>query len=644
MSSDLRDEHEGIQDDENNSGEEYTPTPEQEKAIRLVEKLFKKSKKWRANYDKNWLSDYKFFRGQQWETQRPSYRHSEVINMVFQAIQSSVPMITDTRPKFQFLPQEPSDIKFAEIINQVCENDWTRNNWLYRLTESVYDAAFYGVGFGYVGHDPKAKKGLGDICYESIDPFYVFPDPNSHDVNVKSKSLVYAEPVDVDVIKSEYPELGKFVKADLDDLAGGDKTDVENYYKLRLPIDQTKSLRESGGNVDMFLSNKALKKIAYVFTDETEEIEGVSDDGITPVFEKRLKYPNGRKIVIAGGVLLDDGPMQNEDGKIPYSRLTNYILPREFYGISDIEQLKGPQRIFNKLISFAMDVLTLMGNPIWIVDSNSDVDTDNLINKAGLVVEKNAGSEVRREEGVQLQPYVLQLIDRMRDWFDGLSGQTDVSRGANPSGVTAAGAIATLQEAAQTRVRLKARNLDAHLQDLGQMWLSNTLQYRTAPEIIRISGNQEAARFFQFHVESVKDELGQDMLNERGEPMRRAVVRNYNTDPMTGQGGFGDAEQIDIKGNLDVSVSTGSTLPFMKAQKHQDALNLFGQGLIDQEEVLKTMDWPNYKAVMARMDEKAMQQAQMQQDQAMQAEQAKAMAKAPPPEALPPEMPQPLPQ
>lgn len=640
IDSGLLDEHEAKPDD-TTEGDNYNPTPEEEKAIKLVDKLWKKSKKWRANYDKNWLSDYKFMRGQQWETQRPSYRHSEVINMVFQSIQSTVPMITDTRPKFQFLPQEPSDMEFADIINQVCENDWVRNNWLYRLTECVYDANIYGTGFGYMGFDKKAKKGMGDICFKSKDPFYQFPDPNSKDCNLESKFWVEAEPVDVDLIKAEYPDLGKYVKADLEDLSGGEKTDIEQFFKLRLPVDQTKVMRESAGNVDSHLEKKCLKKTAYVLSDEVIEEPIVGPDGLPQGFERRLKYPNGRKIVTAGGVLLEDGPFEYDDGKFPYARLTNYILPREFFGISDVEQLKGPQKIFNKLVSFALDVLTLMGNPIWKVPSSSSVDADNLINKPGLVLEYDGDVPPTREEGVQLQPYVLQLIDRLEQWFNGISGRTDVSQGLAPSGVTAASAIGALQEAAQTRIRLKARNLDAFLQDLGQMWLSRTLQYRDVPTIVRISGNQDAAKYFQFHIETVKDPDGNPVLNEKGDPQRRAIVRQFNTDPMTGQGGFGEAQQIDIKGELDVSVSTGSTLPFMKAQKAQDAKDLFDRQAIDQEELLKTLDWPNYQAVMARMDQKAQAAAQAQADQQMQAEQAKAQAKMQ--SSMPPQAP-PLPQ
>lgn len=616
MDTGLLSEHEPIPQDDQ-TPETYQPTPEATRAIKLVDKVFKKSKKWRANYDRNWLTDYKFFRGQQWSQQRPSYRHSEVINMVFQAIQSSVPMLTDSRPKFEFLPQDPTDMDFAKIMNQVAENDWQRNNWSYKLTEIIYDAHFYGTGFGCMKYDPKAKKGMGDIVFHSEDPFYCFPDPNSEDVNTKSRSFVVAEPVDVEVIREDYPENGQFVTADLDDLSGGDKTDVDNYYKYRLANDLTKQATESAGNVDAHIEKKCLKKTAYIFSDEIQEDEIKKEDG-TSTFQQTKKYPNGRKIITASGILLEDGPMDYDDGKIPYGRLTNYVLPREFYGVSDIEQLKGPQVIFNKLVSFAMDVLTLMGNPIWVVDTNSDIDTDNLINKPGLVVEKNPGTEVRREAGVQLQPYVLELIDRLRNWFDDLSGRTEVSRGATPSGVTAASAISALQDAAQTRIRLKARNIDAFLQDVGQMWISRTLQFRDVPTIIRITGDQNATQYFQFHVEHVKDAAGSPMFDPKGAPVRQAIVRQHVN------GAFGDARQIPIKGELDVSVSTGSTLPFIKAQKAQDANDLFDRGAIDQEELLKAREWPNWQGVMARMQ----QAAQVKAEQEAAAAQAQAAAKA----------------
>ena len=48
----------------------YTPTPEEKKTIKLVERLFERAKKHRAQYDQKWLDYYHMFRGKQWKEQR----------------------------------------------------------------------------------------------------------------------------------------------------------------------------------------------------------------------------------------------------------------------------------------------------------------------------------------------------------------------------------------------------------------------------------------------------------------------------------------------------------------------------------------------------------------------------------------------
>lgn len=601
---------------EKNYEDEYVPTEEEEKALKLVDKKLEESKKYRQRYDETWIENYKFFRGMQWRQERPSYRHSEVINMVFQTIQSFVPKLLDTNPRFEFLAQEPSDREFAKVLNDAAASDWEKNNWFLVLTENLLDSHIYGNGFASMEHRKDVETGLGDICLESVDNLGVFPDPEALGVNKRCHYMVYAEPVSLDRIRREYPEKGKFVKADLEDFTKDDKTEIGNNYFLRFPVDETKTWRESVTSVDSALTvDMTLKKTLYIYSKETvteqvsEMVQVEGPEGLVEVEQirevTRLKWPNGRKICTAGGVVLEDGHMPYEDGKIPLAKLDNYVLPREFWSISEIEQLKGPQITFNKLYSFTLDVLTLMGNPIWIVDTDSEVDTDNLVNKPGLVVEKVPNTEVRREAGVQLQPYVLQIMDRLRDWFDGVSGSTDVSRGVQPGGVTANAAIETLQQAAETRLRLKAKNMDMFLQDLGQMYLSRTLQYRSAPQMVRITGDDGALKYFQFSIDEEEDEQGNVFK------VMTQIPFLYNEEADSFEPG--EARKLRLKGELDVSVKTGSSLGFIKAQQKNEALSLYNAGAIDKEELLKKFEVSNYKEILDRMrkEAEAMAQAQM---------------------------------
>lgn len=571
----------------------YSPTGEERQAIKLAEGLFQKAKMSRSRYDNRWLDYYQFFRGKQWREVRPSYRHSEVINFVFQAIQSVVPIITDSRPRINYVPQEPTDQDFAALLNEVAEADWTRNNWLAELTELVYDAHFYGTGLSSVCFDDSADHGAGAIKFESEDPFWCFPAPEARDTNKECPYFVHARPRAIDWVKKRWPEHKDHVKADLIDLMKGAKTELRK-ITFRSPVDDKLYLEQDGQPADSLDKEKALVITVWIKDDETfEEFEKDSPDG-SKVYEQRKRFPNGRRITICSGVLLEDGPNPYEDGEIPFARFQNYVLPREFWGISEVEQLESPQRIFNKLVSFSLDVLTLMGNPVWIVSNDSEVDVENLFNRPGLIIEKNPGSEVRREEGTQLQPYVLQLIDRMQQWFNDIAGSQDVTRGATPGSVTAASAITSLQEAAQTRVRQKSRNLDGYLQVVGQHYASRVMQYYSAPRVFRLTNNEGATRYFKTMIE--KQEGG----------TYKATTQQWNAEAQ----GWDMPVSFEARGQFDVKVTTGSTLPFAKAEKEQKLLNFFDRGIIDATEVLQGLDYPNYEAVLQRVQERQAAAAQ----------------------------------
>lgn len=586
-------------------GDNYYPSDEEKKDIKLAEKLFGLAKKAKTKYDEKWNDYYNMYRGRQWKEQRPSYRHSEVVNLIFREIQSGVPIQMDSRPKFEFLPMGPEDLELAEIMNQVCEADWNRYNWLAEITEAVYDANILGTGLASVCFDPKQDFGNGSVCLESEDPFYHFPDPSARNFNRKMKYHIKAEPMALDDIKAKWPN-GKYVKADVIDIAQMDISDKDK-VRVKSPV-EARVIADQSQQAESDETPQALVITLWLageFEIEEEAVEEETAPGETGIkYVQKMKYPTGRKLVVANKVVLESGPNEYEDGKMPFSRVQNYVNQRQFWGISDVEQLESPQKVFNKLISFSLDVLTLMGNPIWKVGAGSGVDTENLFNQPGLVIEADDISQIQREEGVQLQPYVLQLIDRLKVWFDDVSGSQDISRGAKPEGVTAASAIQSLQEAAQTRIRQKSRNLDAFLQDMGQLYMSRVFQFYDAPRVFRITGKDGAQNFFKFHVEPSPNDPDKKLIRFRPYQMGE-----------NGQLFEGEEKVVESQGLLDVKVNTGSTLPFVQADKEAKLFKLFELGIVDEEEVLKGLDFPNWEAVLVRINERKAQ-AQMAEMQA----------------------------
>ena len=101
------DEHAPRNAENGKEADRYMPDENEQKTVKMVKDLFKRAKRHRDKYDAKWLDNYKMFRGKHWPSARPSWRHSDVVNMIFQAIQSLSPLESDSRPKFTFLAEEP---------------------------------------------------------------------------------------------------------------------------------------------------------------------------------------------------------------------------------------------------------------------------------------------------------------------------------------------------------------------------------------------------------------------------------------------------------------------------------------------------------------------------------------------------------
>jgi len=491
-------------------------------------------------------------------------------------------------------------------LNQIADWDWARNNWLYTLTEMLFDAHIYGTGLTDLDFDQKKDSGLGRIAYRSKDIFYFYPYPDAKDINDNCPYAFYAEIVDIEEIKRRYPEKGKFVKGNNEHSIVMNRSEAQFHdQKYQNPTD---GYIVTGENPKNFGERKETVLFQCWWADEDfEEKQKTTKDEngeLVTSYEQSKKYPNGRFIAFAENVLLVDKENPLEEGIIPFQKMVNYIDPRQFWGISEIENLDGPQKILNKILSFTLDVLTMTGNPIWIVDNTSGVDTDNIYNRPGEIIEKNKGSEVRREEGTQLQPYVLNLVDRYKTWIDELSGAQDITRGVRPEGVSAASAIQELQQAAQTRIRQKSRILDNYLQTLGQQYLAFVFQYYTIPQIVRVTNkdNPLLQDYFKFHVDV--------QVDENGESKKVARITPYN---LTDQGyKEGDEKILALNKKFDVKVTTGSSLPFSKVEKEQRLFNLYDRQIIDAEQVLKDMEYPNYQAILARTQQKQLQLQEQQ--------------------------------
>ena len=75
----------------------------------------------------------------------------------------------------------------------------------------------------------------------------------------------------------------------------------------------------------------------------------------------------------------------------------------------------------------------------------------------------------------------------------------------------------------------------------------------------------------------------------------------------------GEMKNYLINGQFDIRVNTGSSLPFTVAEKESKVFALFDRGIIDAEEVLDALEYPDREAILQRVAERQAQLAQQQQ-------------------------------
>ncbi len=602
------------------------PAEEQDLAKKINE-LLSRSKRHRKRYDGDWHYNYEFVvSGRQWPQDRPRWRFSEVVNMTWANIMTEIAIQTDARPKFEFSTEETGDEAFIDVLKQINDRNWDKYKWASVVQDELFDCKLYHVGHAEVSWDPDLEQGLGDVCFRPLDPFYCFWDPRASDVNKgrKARHFLYTEPVPTSELKLRFPDKKDRIKSDVAGIGNRPDQAVATQGRIytgfdpaivsRLPSSATGQGEVYGGEPHTVLVR------CWLRDDTLEEIceEKDAADPTTGEAQKeyilRKKYPKGRYIEMANNVILRDGPpgveikgdwVEYDDDRFPIVKFVNYAYPREYAGENEVTHTKGPQKINNMIWSSILDQFKMMGNPITVLGDSSNVDEDELTNESGSVIHATDINQVRREPGLPISPGAFDLLATGKSAFNDVQGLQDVARGADTTNVNSALMMEGYVEAAQTRPRMKNRTLDHSLQDVGELILMRMLQFYTQPRVFRLTNKEGYPEEIEFYIPTIE---GKD-----GKTYRVAKIIKKST--------LGDGQKVNttvevpVKGVPDVRVVSGSALPFGKAQKSSSALTYFNAGAIDNQELLKATDWPNYEQVLKRMAEKAQANAEAQAQQ-----------------------------
>lgn len=264
---------------------------------------------------------------------------------------------------------------------------------------------------------------LGEVKIAVLPSFDVINDGISQTID-DSHWLIIQQAMSLKDIVTQWPERGKLVKAEKD-LA------TRAYYQSRL-------MAMSGNESEYFApESKSPEEMATVRT----YLERKSEE-----------YPKGRRIVCAGGVLLEAGAMPYDHGLYPLVKFTDIFVSGSFWGMSTTEIAIPIQKGYNKLWSQVIENANNHGNIKLLADNNHGMQADAYDDSGDEVIEHTPGTVITQLQPATLPGHIMNMFQWYDRAFEDVTGQHEVSNGQAPAGVKSGRAILALQEQDDTRL------------------------------------------------------------------------------------------------------------------------------------------------------------------------------------------------
>jgi len=203
-----------------------------------------------------------------------------------------------------------------------------------------------------------------------------------------------------------------------------------------------------------------------------------------------------RNISLANGkVLLKNWPNPLVDGKKPFVAYCPMEDPHYFHGVGKVEIGKKMQRATNRIANQKLDALDLFIDPMWVMNSQVSINTENLYTRPGkiLSVDGPADETVIRALVPNLAPlqFAYTEIGTLRQFIQEATGMTESIQGLNSSQRETARGFLGRQENAMTRLMLESRLADeGFVEPLANSFRSLNRQYLTLPHLVKILGSR----------------------------------------------------------------------------------------------------------------------------------------------------------
>ena len=536
--------------------------------IQKAQLTLQKYKEGKANLERRIVENEQWFKMRHWECMRKEKTNQvePSSGWLFNCIANKHADAMDNYPSPNVLPREEGDKAEAEMLSSILpvileQNDFEEtydNIWDYKLKAGT---GIYGVFW-----DNEKLNGLGDINIRKVDIINLFWESGITDIQ-RSRNLFHVELMDNDLLLGAYPQLeGKLSNStmDISKYIYDDSVDTNNKSAV---VDWYYKKRQNGKIVLHYC--KYVDDVVLFATENDPELAetGWYDHGLYPFVIDPLFSVEGTP---CGFGYIDVGKSAQE-----------YID-------------RGNQAIMQNMLANA--------KPRHFIRNDGSVNEEEYadLNKDFIHVEGQLSQDsIMPVQGKPLNDIYVTVINNKIDELKETTGNRDISTGGTTSGVTAASAIAAMQEAGSKLSRDNSKAAYRAFRKVCLMIIELIRQFYDMPRCFRIMGENGAARFVEYSNAGISPKF---------QGVEMGVDMGYRL-PL-----------------FDIEITAQKQSPYSKMSQNELALQFFGAGFFNPQMAdqalacLDMMDFDRKQFVMQKISQNGgmYQQMIMMQQQMLQ--------------------------
>lgn len=544
--------------------------------VREAYATLQKYKQGKKNLEQRIIDNDLWYKLRHWECMRDKKTDVQPTSAwLFNCIANKHADAMDNYPEPNVLPREESDREEAKKLSSIIpvvldqcrfEKVWS-DMWWRKLKSG---SGVYGVFW-----DNTKLNGLGDVSIRNIDILNLFWESGITDIQ-ESRNLFSVELVDNDLLEHQYPQLvGKL---------GSNSTEVSHYI-----YDDTVDTTNKSAVVDWYYKKSAGGKtiLHYCKFVDGEVLFATEND---PQYAQRGWYDHGK-----------------------YPFVFDVQFPEEGTpcGFGYIDIGKDAQSYIDRGNAAVMQNMLANARPRHFIKSDGAVNEEEYadMTKDFVHVDGNLGQDsILPVQGKPLNEIYVTVLSNKIEELKETTGTRDISTGGTTSGVTAASAIAAMQEAGSKLSRDNIKQAYRAFEEVVEMVIEVIRQFYDLPRHFRILGDNGAQEFVTYSKEGLMPRQTADF----------GVLGMHI--PM-----------------FDLEIVAQKASPYSKMSQNELALQFFGAGffnpqLADQALVcIDMMDFPRKEFVMQKIAQNGtmFQQLMALQQQVAMMSQAMGMPAAP---------------